>query len=119
MKNNGEVVKAKDDVIGVNVKNNADEDLGEIQEIMLDKVSGKVAYAVLNSGSFLGIGGKLFALPWDAIHYDPDKECFILNVEKEKLKNAPGFDENDWPDMADRKWGELISRYYNTKSFWE
>ncbi len=119
MKQNRNVVKAKDEVIGVDVKNPADENLGEICEVMLDKTSGKVAYAVLDCGSFLGMGGKLFALPWNAISYDPNKECFILNVDKEKLKNAPGFDKDHWPDMADRNWGETISEYYGAKSYWE
>lgn len=119
MKHNGNVVKAKDEVIDVEVKNPAHEDLGKICEIMLDKTSGRVAYVVLDSGSFLGIGGKLYALPWNSIHYDSEDECFILNVDKEKLKNAPGFDKDNWPDMADRSWGESISEYYGVKSYWE
>ena len=69
-----DIVKAKDEVINVNVKNRNDEDLGEICEIMLDKVSGKVAYAVLKSGSLFGLGGKLFALPWRSLNYDTSKE---------------------------------------------
>ena len=119
MKHDGNVVKAKDEVIDVKVKNPKDEDLGHICEVMLDKVSGKVAYAVLDSGSFLGMGGKLFALPWNSIHYDLQKECFILNADKDQLKNAPGFDKNNWPNMADRRWGESVSQYYGVKSYWE
>jgi hypothetical protein len=119
MKHNGNVVKAKDEVIDVTVKNPANENLGKICEIMLDKLSGQVAYAVLESGSFLGIGGKLFALPWNSINYDTNAECFILNVDKEKLKNAPGFDKDNWPDMANRHWGETVSQYYGVKSYWE
>lgn len=65
------------------------------------------------------MGGKLFALPWSAINYDTKKECFIINVDKERLKNAPGFDKDHWPDMADRSWGEYISEYYGAKSYWE
>lgn len=113
------VVKAKEEVIGVDVKNNAKENLGCICEVMLDKTSGKVAYAVLDSGSFLGMGGKYFAIPWNAFHYDSNEECFILNVEKEQMKNAPGFDKDNWPDMADQTWGSSISKYYGTKSYWE
>lgn len=119
MAHNGNIVKAKEEVIGVDVKNPAKEDLGEICEIMLDKTSGRVAYAVLESGGFLGLGGQLFALPWKALNYDPTEECFILNVDKEKLKNAPGFDKNNWPDMADQTWGDSISEYYNVKSYRE
>jgi len=116
---NRNIVKAKDEIIGVQVKNHNEENLGSISEVMLDKVSGRVAYLVLESGGFLGLGGKLIALPWHAIHYDEDKECFILNIEKEKIKNAPAFDSNEWPDMADKTWGESVSKYYGTKSYWE
>lgn len=114
-----EVVKAKDEVIGVKMKNKADETLGEVCEVMLDKNTGNVAYAVLESGSFLGLGGKLFAIPWKAFHYDPEEECFILNVDKEKLKNAPGFDKDHWPNMADRSWGDSVYEYYNTPRYWD
>ena len=116
---NSNVVRAKDEVIGVYVKNPQEEDLGKICEIMLDKVSGRVAYAVLESGTFLGMGGKLFALPWNSLNYDPNKECFIVNIDSQKLKNAEGFDKNHWPDMADRSWGEHLSNYYGTKNYWE
>src|SRR5438128_25223 len=119
MEHNGEVVRAKDEVIGRNVINNNDETLGEIYEIVLDKVSGKVAYAVLESGTFLGMGGKLFAIPWNSIHFDASKEAFILNVDKDKLKNAPGFDKDNWPNMADRTWGKSVSQYYGAKNYWE
>lgn len=105
------IVRA-DEVIGVKVINTADEDLGKIYQIVLDKVSGQVKYVVLESGSFLGMGGKLFAIPWNAIHYDNEEEAFVLNVNKERLKNAPGFDKNNWPVFSDEKWGKSISDYY-------
>ena len=116
MTHTGTVVKAKSEVIGVKVKNTADESLGEITEIMLDKTSGQVAYAVLDSGSFLGLGGKLFAIPWKSLHFNTQKDCFILNVDKEEIKTAPGFDKDHWPDMADKRWCDTISRYYEEKS---
>jgi sporulation protein YlmC with PRC-barrel domain len=119
MKHDNEIVKAKDEVINVDVKNQEGEDLGKISEIMLDKESGTVVYAVLESGSFLGLGGKLFAIPWKAFHYDPDKECFELDASSDKIKNAPGFDKNNWPNMADRTWGASISEYYETPVYWE
>ncbi len=86
---------------------------------MLDKSTGQVAYLVLDSGSFLGMGGKLFALPWNSIHFDKEEKCFRLNIDKERLKSAPGFDKDHWPDMADRTWGKTVSTYYNTKGYWE
>jgi sporulation protein YlmC with PRC-barrel domain len=112
------VVKTEN-VIGRDVKNIANEDLGEITEVMLDKQTGRVAYVVLESGTFLGLGGKLFALPWNSIKYNPESNSFILNVDKEKLKKAPGFDKDHWPDMADRQFGTTISNYYGTRPYWE
>ena len=116
------IVKAKDEVIGVDVKNSADESLGEICEIMLDKATGKVVYAVLESGGFLGLNGKLFALPWTALHYDTNRDCFLINMTKDMLKAAPGFDKDHWPDMADRSFSDTVTDYYSTekeKSFME
>lgn len=102
-----------DEVLGVKVINSSKEDLGKIHEIVLDKTSGQVKYLVLESGSFLGLGGKFFAIPWNSIHYNPDEEAFILNVSKEKLKNAPGFDKNHWPEFSDDRWGKSITDYYS------
>lgn len=112
-----DIVKTKE-VIGVKVKNIAQEDLGKIEEILLDKRTGQVCYVVLSFGGFLGMGDKLFALPWNSLHYDTKQDCFILGVDKEKLKNAPGFDKNNWPIWTDRTWGESIHKFYDTKPYW-
>lgn len=113
------IVKAKEDVCGKNVKNNAGEDLGNVKEIMLDKASGHVAYVVLESGSFLGLGGKYFALPWGIFNYDDDDDCFRVNIDAERLKQAPGFDKDHWPNAADRTWQKSVYSYYGTKPYWE
>jgi sporulation protein YlmC with PRC-barrel domain len=84
-------------LIGDDVYNRQEEDLGDIKEIMLDMHSGKIAYAVLSYGGLLGVGEKLFAVPWDALTLDTEKERFILDIEKAKLENAPGFDPDNWP----------------------
>ena len=110
-------VKASD-VVGFKVKNAADENLGKIEEIILDKNNGCVRYVILSFGGFLGMGEKLFALPWKSLHYDPNKDCFILNVDKEKLKNAPGLDK-DMPNWADEQWGETIYQYYGVTPYWK
>jgi len=82
---------------------------------MLDMRSGKVSYAVLSFGGFLGMGEKLFAVPWGALTLDTENKRFVLNVEKERLKNAPGFDQEKWPNMADQAWSNEIHTYYGTK----
>jgi sporulation protein YlmC with PRC-barrel domain len=103
-----------DTLIGNDVCNSADEDLGDIKEIMIDMASGKISYAVLSFGSFLGMGGKLFAVPWSALTLDTVNKRFVLDIDKERLENAPGFDKDDWPDMADETWAKNIHSYYRT-----
>ncbi len=103
-------------LIGNSVYNLAGEDLGNIKEIMLDVPSGRVAYAVLSFSIFLGIGAKLFAVPWSALTLDTIEKRFVLNVEQDRLKDAPGFDKGHWPDMADSNWGKRIHAYYGLET---
>lgn len=110
MKRNG-IVKA-DDVVGVEVKNPQNEDLGKVEAVMLDKYDGTVRYVVLSFGGFLGMGDKLFAMPWEVFSYNEDKDCFIINVDKETLKHSPGFDKDHWPNMSDAQWGQTVHKYY-------
>ena len=104
---------------GDRVRNTAGEDLGKIEDIMLDIPSGRIAYAVLSFGGFLGIGDKLFAVPWHALTVDEDNHEFVMDVDKKVLENAPGFDKDNWPDMADPNWGAQIHSYYGRKPYWD
>jgi sporulation protein YlmC with PRC-barrel domain len=99
-------------LIGTDVHNELDEDLGEIKEFMLDMSSGKISYAVLSFGGFMGMGNKLFAVPWSALRLDPSEKRFVLHVEKSQLENAPGFDKDKWPDMTDPVWIESVHAFY-------
>ncbi|MFC3909529.1 PRC-barrel domain-containing protein [Legionella dresdenensis] len=109
---NHTIVKASE-VTGVKVTNPAGEDLGEINEVVLDKMSGKVNYLVLDFGGILGFGNKFFAVPWQSLSYNPTDNCYILNgVTEERLKNAPGFNKENWPDFADRTVTDSITRFY-------
>ena len=101
------------------VRNFKGEDLGKIEEFMIDLSSGCVAYAVLSFGGFLGMGDKLFAIPWKALRLDKKEHAFILDVPKEKLEKAPGFDKDNWPDMADERWGTGIYDYYGYTPYWK
>ena len=112
-------VLAASAMIGARVRNHAGENLGKIDELMVDLDSGRIAYAVLSFGGFLGLGDKLFAIPWGALVLDEDEKVFILNVERELLENAPGFDKDDWPDMTDQRWGTDIHSYYGVRPYWE
>jgi sporulation protein YlmC with PRC-barrel domain len=94
------------------------EALGEIKEIMIDVPTGRVAYAVLSFGGFLGIGDKLFAVPWSALTLDTDNKQFILDAEREHLKDAPGFDKDHWPSMAQPTWASAVYKFYGVDPYW-
>lgn len=111
----GPEMMGADTLIGNHVFNQRDEDVGDIKEIMLDMRSGQVSYAVLSFGGFLGMGKKLFAVPWRALRLDTKHKRFVLNVEKERLAGAPGFDKDQWPNMADQSWAKQIHDYYGTQ----
>ncbi len=114
MKKHSELVVRSGDVLGKEVVNAKGESLGSIDDIVLDKFSGQVKYVVLSFGGIFGLGDKLFALPWASISYDTDVEAFVLNIAdiKERLKQAPGFDKDHWPDMQQPVWQESIAAYY-------
>ena len=111
-------VIAADTLTGDKVVNFQKEDLGKIEHLMIDLESGRIAYAVLSFGGFLGMGDKLFAIPWTSLKVDTVEHRFILNVDKGLLKAAPGFDKEHWPDMADRTWGAKVYTYYAAKPYW-
>lgn len=104
---------------GDRVRNTAGDDLGKVDEIMIDLASGRVAYVVLSFGGFLGIGDKLFAVPWDSLRVDEGEHQFILDVDRHTLENAPGFDKDNWPDMADPEFGAAIHQHYGRTPYWE
>jgi len=97
---------------GDKVVNEHDEDLGSVKDIMIDTDTGNVMYYVLSFGGILGMGDKLFAIPPQAINIDTTKKCLILNIEKDRLKNAPGFDKDNWPNMADLQFRNKIYSHY-------
>jgi sporulation protein YlmC with PRC-barrel domain len=112
------------DVLGKRVKNRQSEDLGTIEDIVIDSDAGRISYAVLSFGGFLGLGDKLFAIPWEALSLEERKgtlaadDVFILNVDKDRLKDAPGFARDSYPNMADRSFGTGIYNYYGYKPYW-
>lgn len=103
---------------GDKVRNSQNEDLGKIHEIMIDVEHGRIAYAVVSFGGVLGMGDKLFAIPWQALRVDRTNECMVLDVPRERLEKAPGFPKDDWPDMADQRWGGSIYEYYAQEPYW-
>ena len=106
-------------IIGTSVVNPKRESLGDIKEVVIDPSTGKIAYAVVSFGGFLGMGEKLFAVPFSAFKYDMEKNEYILDVSKDRLKAAPGFDSDHWPAMSDEQWNRDVYKYYERAPYWE
>ena len=106
-------------IINDKVVNLRNENLGYIDELMIDRNSGRIAYAVLSFGGFPGTRDKLFAVPWEALKVDSENKQIILDVDPETLKAAPGFDQNNWPDMTTPEWHSSIHAYYGFEPYWE
>lgn len=110
----GPALMGAETLLGNSVHNKDGEDLGDIKEFMIDMASGKVAYAVLSFGGILGMGNKLFAVPWAALALDTVNKRFTLDVPKTALSDAPGFDKKNWPVMSDKTWASGVHRFYGT-----
>ncbi len=110
-------VLSADSLAGNKVRNRGGDHLGEIKDIMLDVPTGRVAYAVLDFGGFMGIGNKLFAVPFEAMTLDTDDHCFVLDVDKPRLEAAPGFDKDNWPTHADYQFVDQVRSYYGLDAY--
>lgn len=97
------------------VVNTAGEDLGTIEDLMIDPNAGRIQYAVLDFGGFLGIGDKLFAVPLEAFTVDTANERLTLDVTKDRLESAPGFDKSNWPSTADPAFVENVYDFYGKR----
>ena len=113
----GPEVMGANTLVGNDVYNTKLEDLGNIKDILLDMRTGHVSYAVLSFGGFLGLGEKLFAVPWQALKLDTENKRFTLDADKARLEGAPGFDKDNWPNMADSTWQQGIHAYYGTTPY--
>ena len=114
----GPEVMAADTLAGDKVVNARGEDLGTIEDIMIDVQRGRVAYAVMSCGGFLGMGEKLFAIPWNALTLDADRHCFVLDADRARFEKAPGFDKGHWPSMADNSWATQVHDFYGVRPYW-
>jgi sporulation protein YlmC with PRC-barrel domain len=94
------------------------EDLGKLDHVMLDVPSGRIAYGVLARGGVFGIGERLFAIPWDALTLDVTRKCFVLDVDRDRLERAPGFDRDHWPAMADAQWATRVHDHFGVAPYW-
>ena len=108
---------AAEKVTGTNVYNPNGDKLGNVEDIMIDKVSGKAIYAVMSFGGFLGIGDKHHPLPWASLKYDTSMEGYVVNLDKTTLEGAPSYDSDDdfsWTPDSGRK----VDKYYGVPTYW-
>ena len=106
-------------IIGTSVVNAQGDNLGDIKEVVIDPATGRVAYSVVSFGGFMTMGEKLFAIPFSAFEYDAAENEYVLDVSKDRLEAAPGFDSDNWPSMADEKWNRDVYKYYDRSPYWE
>ena len=109
---------AADKVQGTNVYNAAGEKLGTVERVMIDKQTGKVAYAVMSFGGFLGIGDQHHPLPWSALSYDTEHAGYRVNVDTERLKAAPTVAPDQRIDWDNETWGRNLHDYYGIRPYW-
>ena len=107
---------SSEDVQGTQVYSPDDSHIGDIDHLMIEKVSGKVAYAVMSFGGFMGMGTSMYPVPWGALKYDTSMGGYRTNITEAQLQNAPAYDDNSW---ADRNWEENIHRHYKAPSYWD
>jgi sporulation protein YlmC with PRC-barrel domain len=109
---------AADKVEGTTVYNRAGDKLGSIESVVLDKVSGKVAYAVLSFGGFLGIGDQHYPLPWGMLKYDTNLGGYAVDLDKKVLEGAPSYKVDQPVDLSDAAWSERVHNYYKVPPYW-
>lgn len=109
---------ASDRVEGTSVRRSNGERIGHIERLMIDKISGRVSYAILSFGGFLGMGAKLLPLPWARLTYNRDIEAYQLDISDEELQRAPSFLADTDFDWGDRSQEEELHRYYGVPPYW-
>ena len=109
---------ASDKVEGTSVRNRKGESLGSIYNVMIDKTTGRVAYAVMSFGGFLGIGERYHPLPWSVLTYDPTVGAYVVDLNKKVLEAAPTFARDERVDWEDRAWGQRVHDYYGVSPYW-
>lgn len=117
MRDQAPTVMSATTLIGDDVRNAQGEDLGKVTDMVIDLRNGRTAYVVLDFGGFLGMGNKLFAVPWEAMSVDTDQECFVLDVDRTFLEEAPGFSKDEWPSHPDFSFVNKVHHYYGLEQY--
>ena len=110
---------AADQVEGTHVYNPAGENLGTVEDVMIDKPSGKIAYAVVSFGGFLGIGDRHYPLPWEKLRYDTNMGGYVVNIDKRTLEGAPSYTDPGSAGWEDPAWSRQVYDYYGAHPYWD
>ncbi|HEY7578312.1 MAG TPA: PRC-barrel domain-containing protein [Acetobacteraceae bacterium] len=110
---------AADQVEGTSIYNRAGESLGKVEDVMIDKLSGKIAYAVAGFGGFLGIGNRHYPLPWEKLKYDTKLGGFVVDLDRQKLEGAPSYADNETAGWEDQTWSRRVYDYYGAQPYWD
>jgi hypothetical protein len=106
---------SSEDVEGTSVYSPNRDKIGSIDHLMIDKVSGKISYAVMGFGGFLGLGHSHYPIPWSSLRYDKGVEGFVTNISETQLRDAPAFSDDSWQD---RNWEASVHRHYDAQPYW-
>jgi sporulation protein YlmC with PRC-barrel domain len=106
-------------LIGNSVVNSLGDYLGSIEDLMIDVAGGRIAYAVVSLVGIIGLGNRLFAIPWDAFAIDTEEKKYILDIDPDVLQKAPAFDQHLWPNVTDQDWVKRVHSYYGYRPYWE
>ena len=115
---NGRLISA-DRVNGTTVYDGQGEKLGSVEDVMIDKVSGRIAYAVLGFGGFLGIGNKHHPLPWGTLKYDTAMGGYVVSLDRQVLEGGPAYGDTETVAWNDEAWGRQVHDYYKAKPYWD
>ena len=105
-------------VIGTTVYNTAGENIGEIEDVMLDKLSNGIMFAVIGFGGFLGISEKYHAIPWASLDYDEDRGGYVVPFSEDQLKAAPSYSINELTGSDGEAARDASYNYYNVQPYW-
>lgn len=108
---------ASDRVQGTTVRRPDGEKIGRIERVMIDKISGKVAYAVMSFGGLLGVGERYYTLPWAKLDYDEEKHAYVLDITKSQLQGAPALN-SEGETGPDRSAERALHEHYDTDPYW-
>ena len=106
---------SSEDVEGTNVYDMSGKKIGEIDHLMIDKLSGRVTYAVMSFGGFIGLGHSHYPIPWGALKYDTRLSGYLTGITEKQLKDAPAFSDDSW---GDQNWEQQTYKHYNVTPYW-